>query len=57
MSGFKFECFYYPTIEHGEVVKTTRNVRSFEFGEEVPTKTLVNLLNRLCDIIEDLNEN
>ena len=40
MSGFKFECFYYPTIEHGEVVKT-----------------LVNLLNRLCDIIEDLNEN
>ena len=40
MSGFKFECFYYPTIEHGEVVKTTRNVRSFEFGEEVPTKTL-----------------
>lgn len=38
MSGFKFECFYYPTIEHGEVVKTTRNVRSFEFGEEVPTK-------------------
>ena len=40
MSGFKFECFYYPTIEHGEVVKTTRNVRSFEFGEEVPKKTL-----------------
>ena len=40
MSGFKFECFYYPTIEHGEVVKTTRNVRSFEFGEEVLTKTL-----------------
>ena len=40
MDKFKFECFYYPIIEHGDVVRTTRNVRSFEFGEKVPTKTL-----------------
>lgn len=40
MCAMRFECFYYPTIENGSVVKTTRNVKSFNFGEEVPTKTL-----------------
>ena len=30
MSGMRFECFYYPNIENGEVVKTTRNVKLFE---------------------------
>ena len=40
MSGMRFECFYYPNIENGEVVKTTRNVKLFEYGDEVPTKTL-----------------
>ena len=40
MSGMKFECFYYPVIENGEVVRTTKNIKHFEYGEEVPTKTL-----------------
>lgn len=41
MSGMKFECFYYPVVnEEGKVVKTIRNVKLFNYGDEVPTKTL-----------------
>lgn len=40
MNSMRFECFYYPAIENGEIVRTTRNVRTFNYGEAVPTKTL-----------------
>ena len=41
MSGMKFECFYYPVVNpEGKVVKTIRNVKLFNYGDEVPTKTL-----------------
>ncbi|MGL4914450.1 MAG: hypothetical protein ACRC3Y_18675 [Romboutsia sp.] len=37
----KFECFYYPTLDsHGAIVKCNKNLRDFNFGDKVPTKTL-----------------
>ena len=37
----KFDCFYYPVLSnHGDVVKCNDGIRSFNFGDEVPTKTL-----------------
>ncbi|HSQ90426.1 hypothetical protein [Romboutsia sp.] len=37
----KFECFYYPTLnENHEVIKINENLREFNFGDTVPTKTL-----------------
>lgn len=36
-----FDCFYYPILNNkGEVIKCTDNIRSFNFGDRVPTKTL-----------------
>ncbi len=36
-----FECFYYPTLnKHGEVLKSNENLREFNLGDIVPTKTL-----------------
>ena len=37
----KFDCFYYPVLDkNGNVVKCNNGIRSFNFGDEVPTKTL-----------------
>lgn len=37
----KFECFYYPTLnEHEEVVKCNEDLKEFNFGDKIPTKTL-----------------
>ncbi|RDY22538.1 hypothetical protein CHF27_012900 [Romboutsia maritimum] len=36
-----FECFYYPIInENKEVIRTNKNLKEFNFGDKVPTKTL-----------------
>lgn len=36
-----FDCFYYPQLsESGEVIKSNTDLREFNFGDEVPTKTL-----------------
>ena len=42
--------------KHNDIMINYTNSMISRLGEE-DTKTLVNLLNRLCDIIEDLNEN
>ena len=42
--------------KHKDIMINYTNSMISRLGEE-DTKTLVNLLNRLCDIIEDLNEN
>lgn len=37
----KFDCFYYPTVDaEGTVVRCNKDLKDFEFGESVPTKTL-----------------
>ena len=37
----KFDCFYYPILSNtGEIAKCNDNIRSFNFGDKVPTKTL-----------------
>lgn len=37
----KFDCFYYPVLsDDGSVVKCHEGIRSFNFGDKVPTKTL-----------------
>ena len=36
----RFDCFYYPILENGKVVRTNDKIRSFSFGDKVPTKTL-----------------
>lgn len=37
----KFECFYYPTLDsNGSIIKCNKNLRDFNFGDKVPTKTL-----------------
>lgn len=37
----KFDCFYYPILSNdGSVVKSHEGIRSFKFGDKVPTKTL-----------------
>lgn len=37
----KFDCFYYPILSNnGCVAKCTEGIRSFNFGDKVPTKTL-----------------
>lgn len=36
-----FECFYYPTLnKNGDVIRSNENLREFNFGDAVPTKTL-----------------
>lgn len=36
-----FECFYYPVVnDYGEIVRCNNNLIKFNFGDEVPTKTL-----------------
>jgi hypothetical protein len=36
-----FECFYYPTLNNnGDVIRSNENLREFNFGDTVPTKTL-----------------
>ena len=42
--------------KHNDIMINYTNSMISRLGEE-DTKTLVNLLNRLCDRIEDLNEN
>ena len=42
--------------KHNDIMINYTNSMISRLGEE-DTKTLVNLLNRLCDIMEDLNEN
>ena len=37
----KFDCFYYPVLnDKGDVIKSNSHIKSFNFGDEVPTKTL-----------------
>lgn len=37
----KFDCFYYPVWDaEGKVVRSNVGIRDFNFGDEVPTKTL-----------------
>ena len=37
----KFDCFYYPVLNNdGNVVKCNGGIRSFNFGDKIPTKTL-----------------
>ena len=37
----RFDCFYYPTVnDDGKVIKSNINLKEFEFGDQVPTKTL-----------------
>ena len=37
----KFDCFYYPILSNeGNIVKCNDGIRSFNFGDKVPTKTL-----------------
>ena len=37
----KFDCFYYPVWDaEGKVVRSNDGIRDFNFGDEVPTKTL-----------------
>ena len=37
----KFDCFYYPVWDaDGKVVRSNDGIRDFNFGDEVPTKTL-----------------
>lgn len=37
----KFDCFYYPVLKNdGCVVRSDNGIRSFNFGDKVPTKTL-----------------
>lgn len=37
----KFDCFYYPVLSNDEcVVRCNDGIRSFNFGDKVPTKTL-----------------
>ena len=37
----KFDCFYYPILSNdGKVIRCNDGIRSFNFGDEVPTKTL-----------------
>ena len=36
----RFECFYYPVLIDDEVVKSNEDLISFEFGDDVPCKTL-----------------
>lgn len=37
----KFDCFYYPILNSdGCIVKCNEGIRSFNFGDKVPTKTL-----------------
>lgn len=37
----KFDCFYYPILNaENKVIKSTNGIRDFNFGDEVPTKTL-----------------
>ena len=37
----RFDCFYYPILNNdGNIVKCNEGIRSFNFGDKVPTKTL-----------------
>lgn len=37
----KFDCFYYPVLnDKGDIVKSNNYIKDFNFGDEVPTKTL-----------------
>ncbi len=37
----KFDCFYYPVLSNDDrIVRCNEGIRSFDFGDEVPTKTL-----------------
>lgn len=37
----KFDCFYYPVLSNdGRIIKCNDKIRSFNFGDKVPTKTL-----------------
>ncbi|WP_455539914.1 hypothetical protein [Terrisporobacter sp.] len=37
----KFDCFYYPILSNdGNIIKCNTGIRSFNFGDKVPTKTL-----------------
>lgn len=37
----RFDCFYYPTVnDDGKVIRSNINLKEFEFGDLVPTKTL-----------------
>lgn len=35
-----FDCFYYPVLKNNSVVKRNKDLREFNFGDIVPTKTL-----------------
>ena len=35
-----FDCFYYPKLDNALITKSNKNLKEFNFGDEVPTKTL-----------------
>ena len=52
----KFDCFYYPVLSnHGDVVKCNDGIRSFNFGDEPPTKTLYYNYNPSFVIYQNIN--
>lgn len=51
-----FECFYYPTLDdNGNVVRCNKNLKEFNFGDKVPTKTLCYNYGNNFAIYEDSN--